>query len=224
MFLNQEKGIIMSKKDKGQKKTEMKDSEAVVDMEKEEQHAGEDMQGTRAEGDGSVKEVAGTDEPDKASGQRGGEDDELAKLKNEVGEMKEKYLRLYSEFENYRKRNARERIELISSANRDLIVELLPVLDDFERASEAVQNGGGDDHAVEGYKLIYKRLQNILKSQGLKEIEDGRGSDFDTEFHEAVAQFPVEDDKLKGKIYDVVEKGYFLNDKVIRFAKVVTGS
>jgi molecular chaperone GrpE len=214
----------MSKNDKRHKKSNIKSNQEVLDMEQEEQSAGARAGSAPADDEVPGEEAPAAEETDKASEQQTGEDDELSKLKNAVGEMKEKYLRLYSEFENYRKRNARERIELISSANRDLIVELLPVLDDFERASEAVRNGGGDKHAVEGFELIHKRLKSILKSQGLKEMEDGQGSDFDTEFHEAVAQFPVEDDTLKGKIYEVLEKGYFLHDKVIRFAKVVTGS
>ena len=214
----------MSKKTKSRKKTDTNHTEEVLDMENEEKFAGE--HDNEPDGDGAVSdsEVDAGEEPDKASEQAGDKDDEMAKLQNEVGEMKEKYLRLYSEFENYRKRNARERIELISNANQDLILELLPVLDDFERANEAIRKGGGDEPALKGVELIHKRFKNTLENQGLKEMEDGKGSDFDTEYHEAVAQFPVEDEALKGKVYDVVEKGYFLNDKVLRFAKVVTGA
>lgn len=214
----------MSKKDQNKKNRDIHNKEEVLDVEP----TGKDA-GSGEDRDDNIEPKPGNGaaekkKTDKESAPAVQEDDELAKLRDEVNEMKEKYLRLYSEFENYRKRNARERVELISNANADLIVELLPVLDDFERAEEAVKNGDKDEHAFKGFELIHKRLRKTLQDQGLKEMEDARGSEFDTEYHEAVAQFPVEDEKLKGKIYDVVEKGYFLNDKVIRFAKVVTGS
>ena len=150
--------------------------------------------------------------------------DPSEQLARDLAEMKDKYLRLYSEFENFRRRNAKERLELISNANRELIVDLLPVLDDFERAEEALGQDDQSQNMRQGFELIHKRLKSILKGSGLKEMENQKGADFNTEYHEAIAQVPVEDKKLKGKVYDVVEKGYFLNDKVIRFARVVTGS
>jgi len=140
-----------------------------------------------------------------------------------VAEAKDKYLRLYSEFENFRRRTAKERIDLISTANKDLIVDLLPVLDDFERALKTLE---GDEHqsAREGMELIATKFRKTLDQKGLKEVEVEQGSDFDEEFHEAITQIPAPTEDLAGKVVDVVEKGYLLGEKVIRFAKVVTGA
>jgi len=148
---------------------------------------------------------------------------ELEQLKNELDESKDKYLRLYSEFENFRRRTAKERLELIKGANEDLLVHLLPVLDDFERAQKAISES--EDHAIalEGFELIYSKLRNLLEQKGLKEMDEGTGTPFNPEVHHAISKMPVEKKKMKGKIVDVIEKGYYLNDKVIRFAKVVTG-
>lgn len=160
----------------------------------------------------------------KQGGEKGSKQkEEIERLKKELEEAKDKYLRLYSEFENYRRRTAKERLELISNANEDLLVHLLPVLDDFERAQKAMQEN--KDHAVaeEGFNLIYSKLKNLLEQKGLKEMDDGPGTPFNPELHHAISQMPVEKKKMKGKIVDVIEKGYYLNDKVIRFAKVVTG-
>jgi len=150
--------------------------------------------------------------------------DEVEKLKQELGESKDKYLRLYSDFENFRRRTAKERIELSKTANKDLMVTLLSVLDDFDRAKKSI---GDDPQEVapvkEGFDITYKKLFKALEGKGLKEMEDAKGKDFDTEFHEAVTQFPAPSEDMKGKVIDVVEKGYMLDDKVIRFAKVVVG-
>ncbi len=160
---------------------------------------------------------------DKNKKQKDTEKAEIERLKRELEEAKDKYLRLYSEFENYRRRTAKERLELINSANEELLVHLLPILDDFERAQKAMQEH--KDHAVaeEGFNLIYNKMKNLLEQKGLKEMKDGPGTPFNPELHHAISQMPVEKKKMKGKIVDVVEKGYYLNDKVIRFAKVVTG-
>lgn len=147
--------------------------------------------------------------------------DEVAKLSSELEESKDKYLRLYSEFDNFRRRTAKEKLDLMQTAGEKIISELLPVLDDFERAEQSVDSS--DETVQEGLKLISQKLVNILQSQGLKVMETPEGTDFDPELHEAITQIPA-DDKLKGKIVDTIEKGYFLGEKVIRFAKVVTGS
>lgn len=141
----------------------------------------------------------------------------------ELSEAKDKYLRLYSEFENFRRRTAKEKIELISTANKDLIVDLLPVLDDFERAMKSL-DGNEEKAAKEGLELISNKFRKTLDQKGLKAIEVGAGDDFDEELHEAITQIPAPSEDLAGKIVDVVEKGYQLGDKVIRFAKVVTGA
>lgn len=146
------------------------------------------------------------------------------KLQAEVAEAKDKYLRLYSEFENFRRRNAKERLELVKTASSDLIEQLLPVLDDFERAREANQSQEDPEAIKEGFDLIHNKLFKSLEAKGLKVMDTAKGTDFDTEMHEAVTQFPVEEEPLKGKIIDTAEKGYYLGEKVIRFAKVVIGA
>ena len=137
----------------------------------------------------------------------------------EVAEYKDKYLRLYSEFENYRRRTSKERLELISTANSGLMEAFIPIEDDFDRALKA-----GTEGAVEGVELIFSKFKNTLEGKGLKKMETSSGDDFDEDFHEAITQIPAPDESLAGKIVDIVEPGYFLGEKVIRFAKVVTGS
>ncbi len=152
------------------------------------------------------------------------EENEIEKLKAEVQEAKDKYLRLYSEFENFRRRTAKERLDLIRTATEDLMSALLPVMDDFERAQKALEESEDHKATQEGFELIFNKFSNILKQKGLKQMEDKTGSEFSTEFHEAISQMPVGKKKMKGKIIDVVEKGYYLDEKVIRFAKVVIGA
>ena len=152
------------------------------------------------------------------------EENEIEKLKADVQEAKDKYLRLYSEFENFRRRTAKERLELITTATEDLMYALLPVMDDFERAQKALEESEDHKASKEGFDLIYNKFNSILKQKGLKPMEDTAGAVFNTEFHEAISQMPVEKKKMKGKVIDVVEKGYYLDEKVIRFAKVVIGA
>ena len=143
---------------------------------------------------------------------------------DELAELKDRHLRLYSEFENFRRRTAREKLDVIANANEDLMVELLPVLDDFERGIHAMEEAGESKEALQGMNLIYTKFKKSLEQNGLKPIEAGSGTSFDVELHEAISQIPAPNKKLQGKIIDVVEKGYFLKEKVIRFAKVVVGS
>ena len=131
---------------------------------------------------------------------------------------KDKNLRLFAEFENFRKRNARERIELFSTANKDIMTDLIPVLDNFERSITA-NNYSEEDGTV----LIYNQLKTELEKKGLKEMENPTGKELDTEFHEAITNIPAPTEDMKGKVIDTVEKGYLLGDKVIRYAKVVVG-
>ena len=137
-------------------------------------------------------------------------------------ELNNRFLRLYAEFENYRKRTNKERLDLITNANSDLLKDLIPVIDDFERA--ITNNADADDieGIKEGFSLIYNKYKGLLQSKGLKAME-AKGEVFDPELHEAIANLPTEDKKMKGKVIDDVEKGYFLNEKVLRFAKVVVG-
>lgn len=147
---------------------------------------------------------------------------ELVKLQNDLTEQKDKFIRLYSEFENFRRRTAKEKLDLIQSANEGLLKTLLPVMDDVERAEKAFQNR--DDKELEGFFLIHNKFRKVLDQAGLKAMDLKAGSDFDADLHEAITQVPVTDDALNGKIVDVVEKGYLLNEKVVRHAKVVVGS
>lgn len=140
-----------------------------------------------------------------------------------LAEEKERYLRLYSEFDNFKKRSARERMEFLQVATKDVILSMLSVLDDMERALKASENLDGEAKKnVEGFELIYKKMLSALESRGLKAIVS-MGKDFDVELHEAVTKIAAPSPDLKGKVVDELEKGYSLNDKVIRFAKVVIG-
>ena len=140
-----------------------------------------------------------------------------------LAEEKDRYIRLYAEFENYKKRTSKEKIEFFQYANQEMMVSMLGVLDDFERAlKEIAKNGNPAD--LQGVELIYQKFKNKLTETGLKTMEVKAGDSFDVDFHEAITQIPAPSEELKGKIVDVIETGYLLGDKVIRFAKVVTGN
>lgn len=141
----------------------------------------------------------------------------------QLGEAKDKYLRLYSEFENFRRRTAKERLDLISTANRDLMSELLPVIDDFDRAMTAAAENKDEKAFKEGVDLIQNKLTKTLENKGLKKMAVKKGDKFDDEKHEAITQIPAEK-KLVGKVVDVIEAGYYLGETVVRFAKVVVGA
>ena len=146
----------------------------------------------------------------------------IAELEAQVAKDKDDYLRLMAEFDNFRRRTSQEKLELVSMASTDTIKGLLPVLDDCERALKVLKESNDSEAAKEGTELIYNKLIGYLKTKGLAVIE-AMGQPFDTDVHEAVAQFPVQEDEKKGKVFDVVQTGYTLNGKVIRFAKVVVG-
>ena len=146
----------------------------------------------------------------------------VAELEAKTAKDKDDYVRLMAEFDNYRRRTSQEKLELVSMASMETIKGLLPVLDDCERALKVLLESNDSDAAKEGTELIYSKLLGYLKSKGLAVIE-AAGQTFDTDLHEAVAQFPVQDETQKGKVFDVVQTGYTLNGKVIRFAKVVVG-
>lgn len=147
---------------------------------------------------------------------------ELEEAKASLAKEKDDYLRLMAEFDNYRRRTAQEKLDLVSVASEETIKGLLPVLDDCERAMEVLAKSSDSDAAKEGTELIFNKLTGYLKSKGLAVIE-AKDKAFDTDLHEAVAQFPVNEEEKKGKVFDVVQTGYTLNGKVIRFAKVVVG-
>jgi molecular chaperone GrpE len=136
---------------------------------------------------------------------------------------KDKFLRLFAEFENYKRRTSKERIELFKTANQEVLLAMLPVLDDFDRALVEIGKSG-DESLVKGVELIHEKLKSTLVAKGLEEVEVKAGDAFDADFAEAITQIPAPSDKMKGKIVDVLEKGYKLGDKIIRFPKVVIGN
>ncbi len=215
-----------------EKDTEIKESEEMKD--------GMAADGVSAEtaSDAAGKDGASSPETEKKEGGRkffkkkddrkknGGEVESLnakiAELNVKVAETNDKYIRLAAEFDNFRRRTAKERLELISSAGEDVLKGLLPTLDDCEKALDMLGKLEGCEAAVEGTKLIYDKLMAYLKSRGVTRIE-ALGAEFDTDVHEAVAQFPVQEEEKKNKVIDVTRQGYMLKDKVIRFAQVVVG-
>jgi len=145
-----------------------------------------------------------------------------AQLKEELQKEKDKFLRLFAEFENYKKRTSKERIELFKTAGQDIMQSMLPVLDDFDRAMKEIEKSKDKD-LIKGVELIHNKLKETLKGKGLTNVEVAAGDIFNADDHEAITQIPAPSDDLKGKIVDIIEKGYKLGDKVIRFPKVVTG-
>ncbi|QIP15360.1 nucleotide exchange factor GrpE [Spirosoma aureum] len=148
---------------------------------------------------------------------------ETERIGSELAELKDKYLRLYADFENFRRRTAREKLDLISNANEGLLQALIPVVDDFERAMQSIETTDDIAAVKEGISLIYNKLFKTLENKGLKPMSS-KGETFNADLHESVTQFPAPSDDLKGKVIDEIEKGYYLNDKVIRFAKVIVGA
>ena len=186
------------------KKEEIEDlSTEEVEMEAEKEQLSEDVESEVAEEDSK--------------------EEEPKKVEDELADMKDKYLRLYSEFENFRRRTAKERLDLIQTSTEDLMRSLLPVLDDYDRASDQMEKAEDVESVKEGVALIHTKFRQILESKGLKEMDSSVGNEFDAEMHEAITQAPAPSDDLKGKIIDEIEKGYQLKEKIIRFPKVVIG-
>ncbi len=151
------------------------------------------------------------------------EQSETDKLKEEVSQLNDKYLRLFAEFDNYKRRTSQERRDLLQTAGKDVIVSMLGVLDDFERADKAMENAIEVKPVKEGINLVHHKLKSLLVQKGLVAM-DTKGKTFDADIHEAITSIPAPSQDLKGKVVDEVEKGYLLNDKVIRFAKVIVGA
>ncbi|MDA3905471.1 MAG: nucleotide exchange factor GrpE [Bacteroidales bacterium] len=147
---------------------------------------------------------------------------DIEQLEATIADLKDKHLRLFSEFDNYRKRTNKERVELFKTASSEMIIDLLSVLDDFDRAEKSFETATDCVAVKEGFELIHSKLKKLLTKKGLENM-DSLGKDFDTDFHEAITEIPAPSKKLKSKVVDVVEKGYRLNGKVLRFAKVVVG-
>jgi len=149
-------------------------------------------------------------------------EEKIEKLGYKLAEMNDKYLRLSAEFDNYRRRTLKEKMELTKTASEKVLINILPVIDNLERALVSIQETDDIKALEEGVSLIYNNFKDFIKQQGVKEIE-AKEQVFDTDFHEAVTKIPAPNDDLKGKVVDVIEKGYTLNDKIIRFSKVVVG-
>lgn len=148
--------------------------------------------------------------------------EEMEAVQAELSEMKDKYLRLLAEFDNYKKRTARERIEHAKHAAQDTMSALLPVLDDFDRAKKSADDENSSEVFSEGVLLVYNKLHTVLKNKGLEMFESS-GEAFDPELHEAITEIPAPNEEMKGKVVDTIEQGYKLNDRIIRYAKVVVG-
>ena len=180
----------------------------------------------KAQAEAPVEQTPQAEEPKKKQKKEERKDEALrkqvAELTDNLAKEKDSYLRLMAEFETFRRRSAEDRLNLIASASAKTIEGLLPVLDDCERAMQMLENSS-DEAAKEGTSLIYNKLMDYLKTQGLARIE-ARGEVFNTDFHEAVTQFPAPSEELKGKVIDVVQTGYTLGGKVLRYAKVVVGA
>src|SRR4030095_5739864 len=190
-----------------QKHTQQKDSQ-------KEKTTRTDAEKLRAEEQGSGQTV-----DTQETGVESSAESEVDKLKKEVQSLQEKYLRQVAEFDNFRKRTAREKVELMQTAGKDVILSLLTVIDDMDRAEKQLE---GSQDTKQGIHLIFQKFRNLLQSKGLKQMQT-IGEDFNPDLHEAITEIPAPSPELKGKVVDELEKGYYLNDKILRFAKVVVG-
>ncbi|HJT74975.1 MAG TPA: nucleotide exchange factor GrpE [Chitinophaga sp.] len=182
--------------------------------EKDVKSTGEDLENVSTETEQENTEATGeATDPGQA---------EIEKLQQEVAELKDKYLRQVAEFDNFRKRTAKERLDLIQTAGKDVIVPLLDVLDDCNRAQQQMDRSDDISAVREGVLLVFNKLRNTLQARGVKSMES-ISQDFNPDIHEAITEVPAPEEKLKGKVLDEIQKGYYLNDKIIRFAKVVVG-
>lgn len=174
--------------------------------------------------DNAIEEVEQDQEAGSTSETGAGEAkaSEQEQLKAELEKEKDRFLRLFAEFENFKKRTSKERVEMFKTAGQDVMQSLLPVLDDFDRAINQISKAN-DKNLLKGVELIHNKFQDILRSKGLEVLDVNPGDSFDADVHDAVTQIPAPNEKLKGKIVDVVEKGYKMGEKIIRYPKVVTG-
>ncbi len=196
------------------KKNNTVEDNSTVDKEKKNEEVSEKSQEKTTKEDTNKEETSEVKEEHK-------EEDEFKKKYNEIND---KYLRLSAEYDNYRKRSLKEKMDLIKSAGENILIDILPVMDNFERGLNSIEKSAKDEEnaVLEGVELIYDRFKKFLEQKGVKEIE-AIGKDFDTDLHEAVTKIPAPSEDMKGKVVDVTEKGYIMNEKVIRFAKVVIG-
>jgi len=203
--------IKMAEEVKKEKENEMNAQEEVQDKNTTETIEAPEEQAKEDEKEGKKKKS----KKDK-------KDARIEELTAKLDELSDKHLRLQAEFDNFRRRTIKEKADLIKSGGESVLVNILPIVDDFERALESLKNVADDDAGKQGTLLIYNKFKEFLKQSNIKEI-DAHNQDFDVDVHEAITKIPAPDEKLKGKVVDIVQKGYLLNDKVIRFAKVVIG-
>ena len=194
----------------------------MTSKEKSQDQTVEDKRKAQKETEGKSGKVVSTKSKPHKPVKKPADSAKLKELQKELQTEKEKYLRLSADFDNYRKRTLKEKIEMTKLAGEEIYIKILPVLDDLERAMKSIEEARELEAVKQGMLLIHSKFKEYLNQQGVKEIE-AMHQDFDTDVHEAVTQIPSEDKKLKGKIVDVIEKGYYLNDKVIRYSKVVIG-
>ena len=217
---NQKDKVKKNKEQEATKTTKNEAEQVESATENKEQSQNQQQAEEKQEADNtSSKNLNGEDDTQQDTEEAQKSEEE--KLKEDLQEQRDKYKRLVAEFENYKKRTSKERLELFKSANREVMQALLPVVDDFDRAIKEIEKQG--DNQFEGIKLIHNKLNDTLKSQGLTTINVKQGDKFDADIHEAVTQVPAPQEELKGKIVDIVEKGYSLGEKILRFPKVVTG-
>jgi molecular chaperone GrpE len=206
----------MAEKDKNTKAKEKEVKDKDIDIKKE----NPDIK-SKEENEESSKEKSGNSKKsNKAKKQKDSE--KIKELEEAIDQKNDQFIRLQAEFDNYRRRTLKEKMELTKSAGESLLINILPIVDDFERALDSIKESDKNDPVKMGLDLIYKRFVDFLNQNSIKEIE-ATGQEFDTDLHEAITKIPAPSDDLKGKIVDVVQKGYMLNDKVIRYAKVVIG-
>ncbi len=203
----------MSEKDTKKEKVEEKDiaTKATKNASEEQNTDSTDKENTETKEDNKKKKA-----------KKNSKEEQIEELGVKLQEVNDKYMRLSAEFDNYRKRTLKEKMELTKTAGEKILVNILPVVDNFERAIKSVEQTSDVEAVKEGIIHIYKNLGEFLKQNGITEI-DATNVDFDTDLHEALTKIPAASDELKGKVVDCVEKGYKLNDKVIRYAKVVVG-
>lgn len=192
-------------------------------MDKQEKHPESTQDEMVINGEMEKEEVKTTEKSSKkAKHKTDKKDKQIEELEQKLAELTDKHLRLQAEFDNFRRRTLKEKAELIKSGGESVLVNILPVIDDFERALDSMKNVPDDDAGKQGTLLIYSKFREFLKQNNVKEVE-ALHKDFDVDQHEAITKIPAPEEQLKGKVVDVIQKGYQLNDKVIRFAKVVVG-
>lgn len=217
----------MAKKNSGKEDEKERQHEAQQVVREDNKAEGKDNKSDKKPVGDSDDEIKAHEEKEKVSGEKEGKESDSTEEKDEdslvkLAELQDKYLRLSAEFENYRKRTLKERIELTRSAGENILEGLLPVMDDFDRAINLMEATSDCTAMKEGIDLIYNKMNDFLKQNGVKEI-DALNKNFDTDLHEAVTKIPAAEKKQKGKVVDVIQKGYYLNDKIIRYSKVVVG-